>query len=147
MPKEGMTCRVDHCSERVHSGGLCEEHFEQERVRTRRNDAARDALNTMMIEGRLPDDAVLREELSRLRNWWDRACHVIRTQYKDNLMPFNEAEYACDWCIALATEIIDAELAMRNGKEVNNSLDATRAWVWDRFKNLEAGLQSNGFPR
>jgi len=62
-------------------------------------------------------------------------------------MPADEAEYATEWCIALAIEIVDAELALRDGRAVSNSLADTRAWVWERFNNLEAGLNSNGRPR
>ena len=79
--------------------------------------------------------------------WWNRACGVVQSQYGTELMPLDEAEYACEWCIALAQEIVDAEIAVRAGKRIPDSLEATRFWVWERFKFLETGLRSNGLPR
>jgi hypothetical protein len=59
----------------------------------------------------------------------------------------DEAEYAIEWCIALAIEIVDAEMLYRNGEMPLDSLTHTRFWVWERFKNLENGLRSNGIER
>jgi hypothetical protein len=63
-------------------------------------------------------------------------------------MPLDEAEYALEWCIALAQEIVAAEYRLRNGLGISDlRLDFTRRWVWERFSNLEAGLRSNGLTR
>ena len=62
-------------------------------------------------------------------------------------MPREEADYALEWCIALARELVAAELAIREGQEPGFSLETTRAWVWERFRSLKAGLRSNGLPR
>jgi hypothetical protein len=59
----------------------------------------------------------------------------------------DEAGYAIEWSIALAKEIVDAEIAFRNGAVPSYSLESTREWVWDRFRNLEKGLMSNGIKR
>lgn len=62
-------------------------------------------------------------------------------------MPLGEAEYAIDWCISLARELLDAEDAIAMGKKASSSLEITRAWVNERFENLESGRVSNGLPR
>lgn len=85
----------------------------------------------------------LRDELLRLITWWHRACNAVNYGRKDPVLR-NEAEYAVEWCIALAQEISDAELAFRNGESPSPALAVTRVWVWDRFRNLEEGLVSNG---
>lgn len=59
----------------------------------------------------------------------------------------DEVEPAKEWCISLAQEIVDAEIAIRNGVRPSYTFEATRLWVWDRFNNLESRLMSNGVPR
>lgn len=115
--------------------------------RAQGREMAKHALHTGKVGDRLPDDAALRDELSKLRKWWDRACLAVQTRHDGDLMPFDEAEYALEWSVSLAREIVDAELALREGKTVSDSLTATRYWVWDRFNNLERGLRSNGVER
>ncbi len=128
-------------------GGLCEKHHTDQSGRAQRRDAAIHTLHTGAVDDRLPDDQALREELIKLREWWYRACRAVQTRHDTKFMPLDEAEYAIEWCIALAQEIINAELALRTGKTVSDSLATTRYWVWDRFKNLEGGLRSNGLSR
>ena|SRR3989442_9408380 len=147
MTRRKRLCRASGCSEEPYLGGLCRKHHEEKTIRTQRRDVAIHTLHTAMIEGRLPNDRTLREELLRLREWWDRACIAVQTNRGSELMPLDEAEYALEWCISLAQEIVDAERALRDGNTVGCLLAATREWVWDRFKNLEAGLRSNGLPR
>jgi hypothetical protein len=65
---------------------------------------------------------------------------------KDEVLS-DEAEYAIEWCIALAKEIVDAEIAFRKGTPSSYSLESTREWVWERFHNLEKGIMSNGIKR
>ena len=62
-------------------------------------------------------------------------------------MPRDEADYAAEWCIALAQEIVEAERAVIAGKSIPVSFTLTGEWVWERFRNLEAGLRSNGASR
>jgi hypothetical protein len=62
-------------------------------------------------------------------------------------MPLDEADYATDWCIALAEEIVKAQRQVKAGKEIPTSFDLTRQWVWQRLQNLDAGLHSNGTQR
>ena len=139
-------CSYDGCEEPSHLGRLCEEHHANSEKNKRLREAALNALHSGMVGDRLPDDAVLKEELMRLRKWWDRACNSINYQVQDEVL-FDEAKYAIEWCISLAQEIVMAEQAKRVGEEVACSLQATRAWVWERFSNLESGLMSNGINR
>jgi hypothetical protein len=59
-----------------------------------------------------------------------------------------EAEFAMEWCITFAQEIVDAERAARKGNPAPSlHMESTRQWVRERFRNLERGLMSNGVPR
>ncbi len=146
MKRRKNECCTDGCDEPTYIGSLCRQHHE-ERVREQScREAAVNALHTMVIDGRIPEDNELREELLRLRQWWDRACRAATSNIKDHLLR-DEAEFALEWCIALAKEIVNAEMAFRQGEPSSSSLGATRHWVWERFRNLEAGLKSNGVAR
>lgn len=145
--RKPLSCRASGCAEVPFLGGLCRQHYDEADRRAQRRRAAIDALHTAVIDDRLPDDLALREELTRLRKWWDRACSAVQTKRDSALMPADEADYALEWCIALAQEIVDAERAARGGKKAEDTLACTRHWVWERFGNLEAGLRSNGIAR
>ena len=147
MPKRKSVCRAPRCNKPPYSGGLCQKHSEEETIREERRRVALDALEKGVVGERLPDAPALKEELLRLRVWWFRACDAVNGQRSIGPLPLDEAEHATGWCIALAQEIVDAELALRSGQKPNDRLEYTREWVWDRFKNLEAGLMSNGIPR
>ncbi len=144
--RKKLKCREYKCSTPPYLGGLCKEHHAERTERHRRRDAALTALETVTIEGSLPKNPELRDELLKIRGWWDRACSSVRSKRKDEVL-WDEAEDAIGWCIALAQEIVDAEIAFRTGKQPSISLEGTRHWVWDRFNNLEAGLRSNGVKR
>jgi hypothetical protein len=141
------TCAIYDCSNQPYLGALCKKHYEEKRLKSERRETAIRALHLGTIDDRLPDDKSLRDELSRLRKWWDRACSVLHANEGTDLMPLEEAKFAIEWCISLAQEIIDAELAYRSGNQVRDSLGLTREWVWERFRNFEAGLSSNGDKR
>ena len=140
-------CSVSKCDEPAFLGGMCRKHDEERTIREERRRAALAALHTATVENRLPDDLNLRAELFRLREWWFRACEAVQQQRSVGPLPFDEAEYAGEWCIALAQELVDAELALRSGRKPDSKLDYARLWVWKRFENLEAGLMSNCIPR
>ena len=72
-----MTCRVTGCFEQMFLGGLCEEHHQEYARKTKSDEAARDALFTLAVEGHIPDDPTLRDELKKLRKWGDKACSAI----------------------------------------------------------------------
>ncbi|MFA5916259.1 MAG: hypothetical protein WC830_22145 [Burkholderiales bacterium] len=145
--RKSLSCRMPGCADATHLGGLCRKHYAEHEHQAERRRAANAALHAGTIDDRVPDVPALREEFNRLLEWWRRACQVVQTKRGTEFMPADEAEYALDWCIALAAEIIDAERAARAGAESPDSLESTRAWVWDRFRNLEAGLRSNGTVR
>ena len=139
-------CTESRCSDEPFLGGLCKKHHEEAAEKGRRRSAALDALHKAEIEGCLPENPELREELFQIRKWWFRACDALNYGRKDEILS-DEAQYAIEWCIALAQEIVDAEIASRNGQPIPMSLEGTRGWVWDRFRNLEKGLMSNGVKR
>ncbi len=139
------TCRKYGCHESPHRGGLCEAHHDEERLKETRRAAAVTALHNLTIDGKLPENPALKEELRLMRGWWDRAVNSLN--YRPDPLLGGEAEFALEWCISLAQEIVDAEKAFRKGESPSYMLEATRSWVWDRFRNLEAGLHSNGTSR
>jgi len=128
-------------------GGLCKEHHEADVLRLEREAAARQLLDTGEVEGRRLENLELREELMQLHERFWRAKSVLISQRGTESMPLDEAEYAIYWCEALAHEIRIAEIAHREGRTPEHPLEQTRSWVWDRFRNLEAGRRSNGLPR
>lgn len=138
---------MNGCSVAPFSGGLCERHYREDEERSAKRRAAIDALHTGCIDGQMLENPELRDEFQRLRVWWQRACDVSISQRGMKEMPLDEAEAAGEWCIALAAEIVCAELAKRSGHRLSGRLEATRPWVWERFENLEKGLMSNGLPR
>jgi hypothetical protein len=142
-----LTCAKSSCSEPPYSGGLCKRHHEEDAHRRERRRVAIETLHTTTVVERLPDDLALREELLQLCERWHSICSTIITQQGTKTLPVDEAEYASEWCIALAQEIVDAEFAHRSGGAIKPSLAATREWVSERFANLDAGLMSNGLPR
>jgi hypothetical protein len=139
-------CKKNGCSESIYLNELCQEHYEEKVANEQRRKAALKALHTGKIDRYPPENPELRDELFRLRKWWDRACDVLNYNREDEVLS-DDAQYAADWCIALAQEIVDAEIAFRNGNPPSKSLAETRAWVWERFHNLEMGLMSNGVKR
>lgn len=140
-------CRENGCAKEPDLGGLCRRHHDEAARKEERRYSAFTCLNSQAIDGQVPTDPGLRDELGRLCRWWDRACFAVRTEHDSESLPLDEARYAMEWCIALAAEIVQAELAIRAGGNPAPSLQATRSWVWDRFENLETGLMSNGIPR
>ena len=146
MVRRKRECTKNRCSEAPYIGELCKKHYEEELAKEPRRKAALKALHTGKINGYFPENPELRDELFRLRKWWNRSCDVVNYNRKDDVLS-DEAQYATDWCIALAQEIVDAEIAFRNGDAPSISLESTREWVWDRFHNLELGLMSNAIKR
>jgi hypothetical protein len=145
--KPPRTCIVDNCPEEPYRRGRCKSHHdESEREMARRN-VAIDALNKSTVDDRLLDDLALREELYRLQKRWRDAQRVLESRRGTAAMPLDEAQYAVDWCITLAQEIVDADAALRSGQEVSYLFTHWRKEVWEQLDNLEAGLMSNGHPR
>lgn len=140
-------CTAPRCEETPYLGGLCKEHYEEQECRRRKENAAVDFLHSRVIEGQVIQHAELKEEANDLFRWWDRVCRAVQARRDVGHMPFDEADYAISWCCSIAQRIIEAELAYRAGKEVSPMLKAEREPFWERFRNLEVGLASNGVPR
>lgn len=146
MKRRMRECAKEDCFEPPHLGGLCEKHHKEKAERERRCEAALDALHFGKIADRVAENHELRDELFQLRQWWFKVCQSIISE-KDEMLG-DEAKHASEWCIALAQEIVDAEIAFRAGNSTpSHSLITTREWVWERFHNLETGLMSNGAQR
>ena len=141
------TCTASRCEESPYLGGLCKDHYEEREDRRRREDAAVEFLHSGVIDGRLLQDSELQNEFQQLSKWWGRVCQAAQTRRDAIHMPIEEADYAISWCTSIAQRIIEAELAFRAGMEIPPLLKAQREPYWERFRNLEAGLASNGVPR
>lgn len=147
MRKKTRVCEHDRCSEPPFLGGLCQRHHEEESSRRQLRDDAVRALHAGVVDGGPLKDPELEADWLRLVDRWHRVCLVVQTAHGTPEMPHEEAEYATDWCISLAQEIIKATRARMRGDHVASSLAMTRQWVWERFDNLERGLRSNGTSR
>lgn len=145
--RKPRTCTKSRCEEPPYLGGLCKDHYEEWEDRRRREDAAVRFLHTGLIDGQLLQQPELRDEFQLLLKWWGRVCQVVQTRRGTIHMPIEEADYAISWSVSIAQRIIEAELAFRDGKEIPPLLRAQREPYWERFRNLEAGLSSNGTPR
>jgi hypothetical protein len=146
MTRNQHECRSLGCHERPHLGGLCIEHHEEDRKKRMLEDAAVDALHRGIVDDQILESPDLREELGRIRKWWSRACDAVNYGRQDPVL-LDEARWAVHWCMRLSEQIVEAERAFRRGANPDASLEFTREWVWDRFRNLEAGLRSNGVKR
>jgi len=147
MSRQKRHCRSTGCLQDPYLGGLCQRHFEEDEHNKKRREEAVAALHSGIVDGNIPTDQALRDDLRRICKCWDRACQVLHAGSGTGLMPVDEAEPATEWCIELAREIVEAQRALAAGKPMPASLAFTGDWVWERFRNLEAGLRSNGTPR
>ena len=146
MGKNKAVCSVSGCAEPLYLGGLCEEHH-LESVKTReKRETAINTLETATIDGRMPDNNALCDELLKTRKWWFRACDSMRNNIQDKVL-LDEAKYAFEWCVAIAQIIIDEELLFRQEQPSNKMFHERKRVFWERFENLEAGLMSNGVAR
>lgn len=144
--RKQLKCRKDDCFEPPYLGGLCKDHHKQRTIQEARRQAAIEALHQGRINGVYLISPDLRNELGKVRKWWHRACDAVNYRREDVILR-NEAEFALEWCIALAQEVVDAEVSRRDGKENPQSFSFQQTWVWERFENLEKGLMSNGVER
>lgn len=146
MGRKKLVCLVHRCSEPPYIGGRCRVHHQEHWQKERDRDEAVEALHKGTIDGALPTDSSLREQLFAIRKWWFRACDALNFDRKDAVLQ-DEAEYAMEWCIALTREIVTAERTVKEGCQPSYMLEHTAKWVHERFANLEKGLMSNGLPR
>jgi hypothetical protein len=122
-------------------------HEERARAERLRRDAI-DALSIAAVDGTRFSQPEYLEEVLRASKWWDRACSVMRSPGAKDAVLGDEAEYAMEWCIRLAEQLVLAERAARSTSHLDDfHLNAVRGWVWERFAYLEQGLRSNGTKR
>lgn len=147
MRRRKRICWEGNCPELAAVGQYCSKHYEKHEVQRRLRDRAVDALHAGVDSSSEVRTRDLVEEFRALQRWWYRACDGVNYKRSHDLLPLDEAPYAVEWCIALAVELLEAMRCVADGTKPLGQLDATRAWVWDRFWNLEQGLASNGRPR
>ncbi len=146
MGRKKSVCFEYRCDEPPYMGGRCTEHYEQHRQKLQDREDAIEALNNVKVDGSNPTGPSLQERLFDIRKWWFRACDSLAYRSPDSVLR-DEAEYAQEWCITLAKEIVKAERAFRLGKGPDFLLEHTSNLVYERFRNLENGFMSNGVPR
>lgn len=140
-------CKVERCEQPLFLGGLCEEHHREEQAKSRREMEARELLFRSVVDNEPLQSTALQEELGRLRRCWERASRELRFPGAEAVFG-DEAEFAIEWCINLASVMVDEERAARSGVRATSlQQERTRQWVWERFHNLELGMMSNGLPR
>lgn len=146
--KNKSTCRYPHCNEIWHLGGLCSKHYEEGRAKEELRGEAVRSLHWGVIDGVRPSNEVARSELVKIQRWWNEVCNALNFGHKHSVLR-DEVEFAKEWCIALAEQIVNIERAFRAGtlRETDDMFVATQLWVWERFENLEKGLKSNGAIR
>jgi hypothetical protein len=116
-------------------------------VKERRRDDAVRTLHHGTIDDKLISPGPLLDEFHSLQRWWRQACDAVIAQRHHHVLK-DETEYATEWCLAIAQEIIDAEREIRAGTGGDTEIrQYTRRMTWERFENLEKGLMSNGVAR
>ena len=115
------TCYIHKCKNEPYRVGLCEKHYTEKQIKNDREENAIQTLHFGLINGSEITDKNLEEELTLLRKWWDRVGKVLIMNKGTKMMPLGEARFARSWCISLAQEIIDAELARRKGERFSQS--------------------------
>jgi hypothetical protein len=128
---------VRDCSEAPYSGGLCRVHNDEDLRRTKLRDAAITALHTGEVDGTFGVDGTLIDDLQQLRDRWSVVCNVVISGRDADLVPLEQAQYATEWCISLAEQIVEAQRAIIAGKAVASSLASTKSWVWERLRGIE----------
>jgi hypothetical protein len=144
--KKFPQCNRYGCSEVPHLGGLCQRHHEEQAANERRREDALALLHRNLVDGTVTTNPEIRDEQIHLGNWWSRTCNSLNANRRDSVLQ-DEAEYAVDWCIAIATSLVDEERGFRLGMPSDDSLKRHRDIFWNRFVNLDAGLMSNGVAR
>lgn len=146
--KQHPTCRERNCSERPHLGGYCQRHHNERKLAEELRRAAIETLWRLTVDDKTFTRQDLLDDASRISGWWAQASSAVITQDLAHTVFDDEAEYAAEWCIRLAEQLILAERAARSGAPVEEyQLNAARGWVWERFAYLERGLRSNGTAR
>lgn len=127
-------CSISGCGNPPHQGGLCEEHRERELI----NGRALDALHSCSVDGAIPDDPTLRDDLEEASRRWGIICAVQIGQHSATGLPLEYAKFAEEWCISWAREIIKAQEALSAGQPMPASYGRTKQWVLEKFKQVSA---------
>jgi hypothetical protein len=147
MARRQKFCKTYGCPNPPAIGGICTQHYEEDRIRQMRREAAVELLHRGLIDGQPVTTERLRDELRGTQDWWSQVCSVVNAEREHPVLK-DETQYAVDWCIGLAASILDEERELRAGKRVDAATyEYLRRGLWDRFQNLERGLMSNGVSR
>jgi hypothetical protein len=147
MKKSKTTCTKSRCDEAPFLGGLCKEHAEEDRREELLRRVAISLLERGSIDGELISNSEIKDEVKRICDWWHRVCHARNAGVEDPVL-LDETHYGIAWCIAIAKELYQSEIAYRNEEYFNEEHSRhLRKFTWDRFESLEKGLMSNGIPR
>ncbi|MEQ1536189.1 MAG: hypothetical protein ABL923_09960 [Burkholderiaceae bacterium] len=141
-----LTCNISRCEEMPYLGGRCKVHHEEQRANELTRNAAIETLRSLQIDGKLPSKPNLKDELLKISQWWDKAWMAQRLSRQDSIL-LDETKSATEWCIALANLISQEERDFLDGREPNATTAHLKKITLERFKNLEAGLMSNGVKR
>ena len=147
--KPDLLCRQRGCSERVHLGGYCVQHHQERQEQEDLRREAVHALHWQTIDDALPSSESVRAELLRVSEWWRQVCDSLNSGRNHPILR-DEVEYAKEWCIALAEQLVLWERRVRSGHPdsvADFHLKATQERVWESFGNLQKGLRSNGVAR
>ena len=101
MARKKLTCFVSRCDEPPYLGGRCKEHYDEDKRKQQERRDAVEVLNNSGVDGTYPTDKSLRQLLSDIQKWWSRAHSAMAYGRTDSVLR-DEAEYAAEWCVALA---------------------------------------------
>lgn len=145
--RKANTCRVRGCESAPYLGGLCARHYEEDVARTRLRDDALALLHHGSVDGTSIKTPELVAETHRLREYWYHVCLAATQQRDSGPIPKDEADSATEWCITIASGLVEDERLVRAGGRTPGQPRPENEYFWVRLRNLEAGLQSNGLPR
>lgn len=130
---------MDDCSEAPYLGGLCRAHHDEDVRRKRLSDQAFRALHFGEIDGAIPGDVALAQDLNQLRERWQVVCSVSISRHGTDIVPLKHANYAGDLCMSFAEHIVEAQWATDAGAAVAPSYENAKRWFWERIREIECG--------
>jgi len=145
--KKIAKCRKFKCDELPFLGGLCKQHHEEDHFEKDKRKNALTLLHENRIDGVFPVTPEVIEELKKLQKWWHVSCCAVNFSQKNTVLQ-DEASYAVEWCIGIASELVTLERSFLSDTPFD--VETSRYYresFWERFDNLEKGLMSNGYPR
>jgi hypothetical protein len=137
MKRKIPRCGAEGCSELAYSEGLCNVHLDEKGRKEKLHAQAVRALDCGEVDGAVLDDKSLRNDLEQLSDRWRLVCNVVNSQRGTNTFPLAHAQFAVEWCISFAEQIIEAQRSITAGTPVGGSYEHTKRWVWERLRGLE----------